>query len=57
MDDKHTEGRELSLWPMQQTSQFLQDILVDFLDDLCCQSHGSLANYEIKKGYDMDMIR
>jgi hypothetical protein len=57
MDDKHTEGRELSLEPMQQTSQFLQDPVVDFLDDLCCQSHGSLASYELKRCYDQDMIR
>jgi hypothetical protein len=57
MDDKHTEGRELSLKPMQQTCQFLQDPVADFLDDLCCQSHGSLASYELKCCYDQDMIR
>jgi hypothetical protein len=57
MDDKHIEDQEVSLEPMQQTSQFLQDPIVDMLDDLCCQSHGSLASYELKRGYDIDMIR
>jgi hypothetical protein len=57
MDDKHTEDQEFSVEPMQQISQFLQDPVVDFLDDLCCQSHGSWASYELKRGYDQDMIR
>jgi hypothetical protein len=57
MIDKHIEDQELSLEPMQQTSQFLQDPIVDMLDDFCCQSHGSLAIYELKRGYDIDMIR
>jgi hypothetical protein len=27
------------------------------MDDLCCQIHGSLASYELKSSYDIDIIR
>jgi hypothetical protein len=35
----------------------MQDPIVDVLDDLCCQSHGSFTSYELKISYDQDMIR
>jgi hypothetical protein len=35
----------------------MQDPIVDVLDDLCCQSHGSFTSYELKSSYDQDMIR
>jgi hypothetical protein len=57
MDDKHTENQGFVLESMKQSSQFLQDPISDVLDDLCCQNHGSLASYELKRGYDIDMIR
>ena len=41
---------------MQQTSQFLQDPIVDVLDNLCRQSHVSFSSYGLKSDYDIDMI-
>jgi hypothetical protein len=49
MDDKHTENQEFVLEPIKQSSQSMQDPIVDVLDDLCCQSHGSFASYELKR--------
>ena len=57
MDDKHTENQEFVLEPIKQSSQSLQDPIVDVLDDLCCQIHISFSNYELKRSYDQDMIR
>jgi hypothetical protein len=55
--DKHLENQEIALEPIQQSFQFIQDPIVDVLDDLCCQSHVSFANYGLKRIYDLDMIR
>jgi hypothetical protein len=57
LKDKHTKKQEFSLEPMQQSSQFLQYPISGVLDDLCCQSHIPSSNYELKIGYDIDMIR
>jgi hypothetical protein len=38
-----------SLQPMQQSFQFLQDPIVDVLDDLCSQSHVPFASYGLKR--------
>jgi hypothetical protein len=48
LKDKHTENQEVSVEPMQQSFQFLQDPISDVLDDLCCQSHFPSSNYGIK---------
>ena len=45
LNDKHIENYEVSLEPMQQSSQFLHDPITDLLDDLCCPSHVSFSNY------------
>jgi hypothetical protein len=42
---------------MKQSSQFLQDPISYVLDDLCFQTHGSFSSYELKRSYDIDMIR
>jgi hypothetical protein len=57
LNDKHIENYEVSLEPMQQSSQFLQDPIADVLDDMCSQSLVPLASYEIKRSYDIDLIR
>jgi hypothetical protein len=57
LKDKHTENQEVSVEPMQQSFQFLQDPISDVLDDLCCQSHFPSSNYGMKNCYDIDMIR
>jgi hypothetical protein len=49
LNDKHIENYEVSLEPMQQSSQFLHDPIVDVLDDLCSQSLVPLASYELKR--------
>jgi hypothetical protein len=41
---------------LQQSSQFLQDLITDVLDDLCSQGPIPLASYEIKSSYDIDLI-
>jgi len=46
-----------SLQPMQQSFQFLQDPIVDVLDDLCSQSHVLFASCGLKRIYDIDKIR
>jgi hypothetical protein len=48
LNDKHIENYEVSLEPMQQSSQFLHDPIADVLDDLCSQSPVPLASYELK---------
>jgi hypothetical protein len=57
LKDKHTENQEVSVEPMQQSFQFLQDPISDVLDDLCCQSHFPSSSYGMKICYDIDMIR
>jgi hypothetical protein len=57
LKDKYTENQEVSVEPMQQSVQFLQDPISDVLDDLCCQSLFPSSNYGIKCCYDIDMIR
>jgi hypothetical protein len=57
LKDKHTENQEVSVEPMQQSSQFLQDPISDVLDDLSCQSHFPSSSYGMKRCYDIDMIR
>jgi hypothetical protein len=54
---KHIENHVASLEPMQQSSQFLQDPIVDVLDDLCSQSSISFASYELTDRYDKNLIR
>jgi hypothetical protein len=49
LKDKHIENQEVSLEPMQQSCQFLQDPIVDVLDDLCCPSHVSFSSYGLKE--------
>jgi hypothetical protein len=57
LKDKYTENQEVSVEPMQQSVQFLQDPISDVLDDLCCQSLFPSSSYGIKSCYDIDMIR
>jgi hypothetical protein len=57
LKDKHTENQEVSVEPMQQSFQFLQDPISDVLDDLGCQSHFPSSSHGIKICYDIDMIR
>jgi hypothetical protein len=57
LKDKHVENQEVSLKSMQQSCQFLQDPIVDVLNELCCPSHVSFSNYGLKRGYDIEMIR
>jgi hypothetical protein len=57
LKDKHTENQEVSVEPMQQSFQFLQDPISDVLDDLGCQSHFPSSSHGIKSCYDIDMIR
>lgn len=54
---KPIENYEVSLEPMQQSSQFLQDPIADVLDDLCSQSLVSLTSYELKGSDDKNLIR
>ena len=42
---------------MQQYCQSFQDPTVDRLDDLCGQNHSSFTSHELKRCYDIDMIR
>jgi hypothetical protein len=57
LKDKHTKNQELSMEPMQQSFQFLQDPVSNVLDDWCRQSHFPSSSYRLKGCYDMDMIR
>jgi hypothetical protein len=57
LKDKYTENQEVSVEPIQQSVQFLQDPISDVLDDLCCQSLFPSSSYGIKRCYDIDMIR
>jgi len=57
MEDKHTKYQEFVLEPIKQSSQSMQDSIVDVLDDLCCQILFSFSSYDIKRIYDQDMIR
>jgi len=54
---KPIENQELSLKPMQQTFQFLQDPIADALDDLCKKCYVSFTSYGLKSSYAIDMIR
>jgi hypothetical protein len=57
LKDKYTENQEVSVEPIQQSDQFLQDPISDVLDDLCFQSLSPSSSYGIKRCYDIDMIR
>jgi hypothetical protein len=57
LKDKLTENQEVSVEPMQQSFQFLQDPISNVLDDLCCQSHFPSSSYGMKSCYDIDMVR
>ena len=57
MEDKHIEDQEFVLEPIKQSSQSMQDPIVDALDHLCCQTHGSFSSYKLKRSYDQNMIR
>ena len=57
LKDKHTKNQEVSVEPMQQSFQFLQDPIFDLLYDLGCQSHFPSSNHGINFFYDIDMIR
>ena len=57
LKDKYIENQEVSVEPMQQSFQFLQDPISYVLDDLCCQSHFPSSNYGLKSCYDIDMIK
>jgi D-ribose pyranose/furanose isomerase RbsD len=57
LKDKHIESQEISFESMQQSCQSFQDPIVDRLDDLCCQNHFSFASHELKRSYDLDMVR
>jgi hypothetical protein len=57
LNDKHIENYEVSLEPIQQSSQFRHDPIADVLDDLCSQSLVPLASYELKISYDIELIR
>jgi hypothetical protein len=54
---KHKENYEVSLEPMQESSQFFQDPVANILDDLCSQCLVPLASYELKSSYDKNLIR
>jgi hypothetical protein len=56
LKDKHTENKKVSVEPMQQSFQFLQDPISDVLDELCFQSHFTSSNYGLKKCDDINMI-
>jgi hypothetical protein len=58
---KNIENHVASLEPLhnklQHFSQFLHDPIADVLDDLCSQSHVPFASHELKRSYDIDLIR
>ena len=57
LKDKHIESQEISFEPMQQSCQSFQDPITEQLDDLCCQNNFSFASHELKRSYDLDMVR
>ena len=42
---------------MQQSFQVFHDLIADVLDDICSQSPSPLANYELEKSIDTNLIR
>jgi hypothetical protein len=56
LKNKHTENQEVSVEPMQQSSQFLQDPISDVLDDLCCQSHFPSSSYGMEISLDYELL-
>jgi hypothetical protein len=55
--DKFIEGQEISVESMQQSFRSFQDPIVDRLDGLCGHNHSSFTSHEIKRYYDIDMIK
>ena len=45
LKDKYIKSREISFESMQQSCQSFQDLIADWLDDLCGQNHSSFANH------------
>jgi hypothetical protein len=57
LKDKHIKSHEISFESMQQSCQSFQDTIDDRLDELCCQNYFSFSIHELKRSYDLDMVR
>jgi hypothetical protein len=55
--DEYRNKHEISFESMQQSCQSFQDPIADLLDGMCGQNYSSFSSHEIKRCYDIDMVR